>query len=172
MKKVVSDRIKMEKEKHYLQHYLVDNPAFQGNIKTITKATSNFVVSRECLVVEFKKTDTATMMKTLSFRSFKKGTLYKWMKPNKRYTLEELGLVEWNKEDARYLVLYADEYDADVWKDYCDAAGVSYDATEITVKFHGEDVTWQVDGNSSNDQKEESNLFFFILFTHAYTLLV
>lgn len=151
MKKQVLDRIKMEKEKHYLQHYLVDNPAFRGNIKTITKRTSPFTKTRENLVIEFKRVDSATLLKTLSFRSFRKGTLYKWMEPNKRYALEELGLIEWNSEDARYLVLYADEYDADVWKDYCDAAGVSYDATEITVKFHGEDVTWQVGGNSSND---------------------
>lgn len=151
MSKQVSDRIRMEKDKHYLQHYIVDNPAFQGNVKTITKATTTFGPKKEYLVIEFKKVNSATMSKTLAFRPFKKGTMYKWMEPNKHYTIDELGLEEYNDDDARYITLYADEYDCDVWKEYCDAAGVSYETTEITIKFKGDDVEYQENGNSSND---------------------
>lgn len=39
-----------------------------------------------------------------------------------------------------YIVLYADEYACDVWEQYCDTCGVSYDATYIKIKFNGEDV--------------------------------
>ena len=36
------------------------------------------------------------------------------------------------------IVLYADEFDYDVWQQYCDICGVSYNATYIEIKFnHG-----------------------------------
>jgi hypothetical protein len=35
-----------------------------------------------------------------------------------------------------YIVLYADDYDYDVWEEYCTACGVSYNATYIKVKFN------------------------------------
>lgn len=38
------------------------------------------------------------------------------------------------------IVLYADEFDWDVWEQYCDICGVDYHATCITIKFNREDV--------------------------------
>ena len=34
-----------------------------------------------------------------------------------------------------YIVLYADDFDYDVWKEYCDICGVGYDATYIRFNF-------------------------------------
>ena len=39
-----------------------------------------------------------------------------------------------------YIVLYADDYDCDVWQEYCDVCGVSCDATYIKIKFNYNDV--------------------------------
>ena len=34
-----------------------------------------------------------------------------------------------------YIVLYADDYDCDVWEEYCDVCGVGYDSAYIKIKF-------------------------------------
>lgn len=39
-----------------------------------------------------------------------------------------------------YIVLYADDYDWDVWEQYCDICGVDYNASYIKIKFKSEDV--------------------------------
>ena len=39
-----------------------------------------------------------------------------------------------------YIILYADDYGYDVWKQYCDICGVSYDSTYIEIKFNDKDV--------------------------------
>ena len=39
-----------------------------------------------------------------------------------------------------YIVLYADDYNYDVWEEYCDICGADYDATYIRIKFKSEDV--------------------------------
>lgn len=39
-----------------------------------------------------------------------------------------------------YIVLYADEYNNDVWEQYCDICGVSCYSTYIKIKFNREDV--------------------------------
>ena len=39
-----------------------------------------------------------------------------------------------------YIVLYADEHDYDVWMQYCDICGVSYDSFSIKIKFNKADV--------------------------------
>lgn len=39
-----------------------------------------------------------------------------------------------------YIVLYADDYDWDVWQDYCDVCGVTYNATYIKIKFNYKNV--------------------------------
>lgn len=39
-----------------------------------------------------------------------------------------------------YIVLYADDYDYDVWKEYCDICHVPYDVISITIRFNLGDV--------------------------------
>ena len=39
-----------------------------------------------------------------------------------------------------HIVLYADEFDYDVWMQYCDICDVSYDATYIDIAFNPCDV--------------------------------
>jgi hypothetical protein len=39
-----------------------------------------------------------------------------------------------------YIVLYSDDYDYDVWEEYCDICGVSRNATSIKIKFNLKDV--------------------------------
>ena len=38
------------------------------------------------------------------------------------------------------IVLYADEFDEDVWKQYCEICDVPYDSSEITIYFDSKDV--------------------------------
>lgn len=38
--------------------------------------------------------------------------------------------------DADYIVLYADEFNRDVWEQYCDICRVSYDSTYIKIRFN------------------------------------
>ena len=37
------------------------------------------------------------------------------------------------KEDRKYIVLYADEFDYDTWKSYCEAIGIGVGAEEVTI---------------------------------------
>ena len=39
-----------------------------------------------------------------------------------------------------YIVLYADEYEYDVWEQYCNICKVSCDSTYIKIKFNDKDV--------------------------------
>lgn len=39
-----------------------------------------------------------------------------------------------------YIILYADDYDHDVWQEYCDVCGVGYNATYIKIKFNYKNV--------------------------------
>lgn len=39
-----------------------------------------------------------------------------------------------------YIVLYADDYDYDVWVEYCDICHVPHSATSIEIKFNLNDV--------------------------------
>ena len=39
-----------------------------------------------------------------------------------------------------YIVLYADDYDFDVWEEYCNICGVGCSATYIKIKFDHNDV--------------------------------
>lgn len=46
-----------------------------------------------------------------------------------------------NKTQQNHIVLYRDEFDEDVWQEYCDICGVpSADTREITIKFYDIDV--------------------------------
>lgn len=39
-----------------------------------------------------------------------------------------------------YIILYADDYDCDVWEKYCDVCNVPHNATSIKIKFNLNDV--------------------------------
>ena len=43
------------------------------------------------------------------------------------------------------IILYADEFDCDVWEQYCDICGVSYDSSYIKIKFNNNDVETDAD---------------------------
>jgi hypothetical protein len=45
------------------------------------------------------------------------------------------------------IILYADDYDYDVWEQYCDICGVSRKSTYIKIKFNDENVQSDVDNN-------------------------
>lgn len=72
-----------EKEKEYLR--TVIRP-FKNEIKYIIKKESYVRGYREYIRIIFKDND------DMSFKDFKKGTMYKGMQTNKEYTLKELGL--------------------------------------------------------------------------------
>lgn len=40
----------------------------------------------------------------------------------------------------RHIIIYAEDYDYDVWKEYCDICDADYDATYIKIAFNDEDV--------------------------------
>lgn len=40
----------------------------------------------------------------------------------------------------RFIMLYADEFDVDVWEDYCEALGVSSNETEIRINCDYRDI--------------------------------
>ena len=52
----------------------------------------------------------------------------------------------------RYIILYADDYDYDVWEEYCDICGVDCDATYIKIHFDDKNV----ECDSDNEQSEEN----------------
>ena len=43
-------------------------------------------------------------------------------------------------KNKNYIILYADEFSFDAWEGYCEACGVSKDATEIKIYFNEKDV--------------------------------
>jgi hypothetical protein len=55
----------------------------------------------------------------------------------------------------RTIILYADDFDCDVWKEYCDVVGVSYSASSITIKFDHNDVKTNEDCDDENDFEDE-----------------
>lgn len=52
-----------------------------------------------------------------------------------------------------YIVLYPDDYDYDVWENYCDICGVGYDATCIKIKFNPDDVEYETDDDCDNEEE-------------------
>lgn len=57
------------------------------------------------------------------------------------------------KDDKKtnYITIYADDFDTDVWEDYCHTANVPLDATYITIYFKDEDVK----SDATTDPEEE-----------------
>ena len=46
------------------------------------------------------------------------------------------------KAKKRHIYLYAEDFDCDVWEEYCDICGVPYSATEIKIVFNEDDVDY------------------------------
>lgn len=46
------------------------------------------------------------------------------------------------KTKKRHIYLYAEDFDCDVWEEYCDICGVPYSATEIKIVFNEDDVDY------------------------------
>ena len=53
----------------------------------------------------------------------------------------------------RTIILYADDFDHDVWEEYCDVVGVSHYASSISIKFNHEDV--EAGDEYYEDEEEE-----------------
>lgn len=79
-----SKEILDEKEREYLQKYVVDNPAYKGNIKFIKKYTCD-----ESAFLEIKLKGYSCYLP-----SFPNDLMYKGMGADIIYTLKELGLKE------------------------------------------------------------------------------
>lgn len=76
-------------EREYLQHYVMNNPAFKGKVAYITKTPLNSKSTESIEITTTKYDDDFAC-----FPCFKQGSMYKNMKLNKRYTPKELGLEE------------------------------------------------------------------------------
>lgn len=67
---------------------------------------------------------------------------------------------------VNYIKIYAEDFDRDVWTDYCDACNVPYSATEITISFTDDKIDY-VDGEEEDQKGDISNheslraLFFY-----------
>lgn len=92
-----------KEEKEWLENML--RPLRKKGVKITIKKSGNdyldgYLAEWEALVVIINPGS------SLHFPPFKKGTMYKGMEPNKRYTLEELGLFKneiLNKKEKEYL---------------------------------------------------------------------
>lgn len=52
-----------------------------------------------------------------------------------------------NEETKRHIYIYAEDFDCDVWEEYCDICDVPYSATEIKIVFNEDDVKYYADGD-------------------------
>lgn len=80
---LVEEPILDDKEKEYLRNVI---RPFRDKMKHIVKSEIFFAnCSKEYIAIALQEGP-------IIFPNFEKGTMYKGMKPNKKYTLEELGL--------------------------------------------------------------------------------
>lgn len=75
-----------DEEKEYLQHYVMDNPAFKGKVKSIQKCQSIYA-EKESLSIYIN-------YEFISLPKFEQGYMYKGMEIDKPYRPIELGLEE------------------------------------------------------------------------------
>lgn len=54
-----------------------------------------------------------------------------------------------------YIVLYRDEFDYDVWEEYCNACGVSTMATSLKIKFNWKDVEEMYEEDDDYEDEDE-----------------
>lgn len=81
-----------DKEREYLQHYVMDNPAFKGKVLLISKQDYG---NNECYIqIQGRSESIVDMYDYCTLPVFKINDMYKGMKINKDYTPKELGLEE------------------------------------------------------------------------------
>ena len=78
-----------DEEREFLQKYVMDNPAFKGKVKYITKTTLSSKSTEYIEITTINYNDDFGC-----FPLFKQGTMYKNMELDKQYTPKELGLEE------------------------------------------------------------------------------
>lgn len=78
-----------EKEREYLQKYVMDNPAFKGKVVRIQK-NDNSEISKSYLAIYLNVNNE----EIICLPYFTLGFMYKGMEDSKRYTPKELGLEE------------------------------------------------------------------------------
>lgn len=55
----------------------------------------------------------------------------------------------------RHIYLYAEDFDYDVWSEYCDICGVPSSATEIKIVFDDDDVSYE-DSDTERGEDDEA----------------
>ena len=71
--------------------------------------------------------------------------------------LTEEAEIEDKKLCDRHITLYAEDFDRDVWAEYCEAAGVPLSAIEFTICFNSDDVEY-VAGDEDWEEEDEEEL--------------
>lgn len=59
------------------------------------------------------------------------------------------------KEKYAHIILYAGDFDQDVWKEYCDIADVPYEAQSITINFDRDEVDYDDGDEELTDEDYE-----------------
>lgn len=77
-----------DKEREYLQKYVMDNPAFKGKVESIVK-TGNLLTDFERIIITMQNNTNCGILP-----GFKRGSMYKGMESHRYYTPKELGLEE------------------------------------------------------------------------------
>ena len=54
-----------------------------------------------------------------------------------------------------HIILYADEFDTDVWEEYCGIADVPDSATEIIIPFDTKKVVYKTARDNDEEEEEE-----------------
>lgn len=65
-----------------------------------------------------------------------------------------------NKNEMNRIVLYADEFEWDIWERYCEACSVSCSAEEIAIYFKPEDATNEMGIRKRDTRLPEMNYIF------------
>ena len=82
-----------DKEREYLQHYVINNPAFKGKVKYITKS-SYYDYGKNKVEFLYLRLYEEQYERFVSLPPFKEKSMYKNMEKNKHYTPQELNLEE------------------------------------------------------------------------------
>lgn len=61
-----------------------------------------------------------------------------------------------------YIILYAEDYNCDVWLEYCDICGVGYDTTSIKIKFNPKDVEAYCDEDEDEEEDEVTGIRYYV----------
>ena len=61
------------------------------------------------------------------------------------------------KEDKKYIKLYAEDFDADVWEEYCNAAEAPLSATSLTIFFDPDEAEYSEDEEDNTEYSEDGD---------------